>query len=217
MEDDMLNRISFRGVIMSGFYLFCLLLPLIAVAQDTSKPGMKVVFLYNEGNGEIKPRCLEIKGRHDFEPRYECYDGKSGELKAFERGEEWTPLAVTPVCFRNQLTDLIKTNCIAYQLKADNTSRYMCFDEEGKKYQVIADRMVHYPVGDRALLDNPHIVQYDLSGIPRHIYAESGWLYDNQSTVLLTGNVRVVQSQTGIAGGASTSEKMVIHLKKNRG
>lgn len=146
----MLNHISFRGVIMSGFYLFCLLLPLIAVAQDTSKPGMTVVFLYNEGNGEIKPRCLEIKGRHDFEPRYECYDGKSGELKAFERGEEWTLLAVTPVCFRNQLTDVIKTNCIAYQLKADNTSRYMCFDEEEKKYISFA------PKSEWVMLESDH-------------------------------------------------------------
>lgn len=90
-------------------------------------------------------------------------------------------------------------------------------DEIGKKYQVIADRLVHYPVGDRALLDNPHIIQYDLSGVPRHIYAESGWLYDNRSTILLTGNVRVVQSQTSSAGAAGTSEKMVIHLKEKRG
>ena len=90
-------------------------------------------------------------------------------------------------------------------------------DETGKKYKVIADRLVHYPVGDRALLDNPHIIQYDLSGVPRHIYAESGWLYDNQSTILLTGNVRVVQSQTSSAGAAGTSEKMIIHLKEKRG
>ena len=114
---------------------------------------------------------------------------------------------------KSDVSELEKNDPDYYALNFTTTG----VDDEGKKYQVIADRMVHYPVGDRALLDNPHIVQYDLSGIPRHIYAESGWLYDNQSTVLLTGNVRVVQSQTGIAGGASTSEKMVIHLKKNRG
>ena len=87
-------------------------------------------------------------------------------------------------------------------------------DKTGKKYQVIADRMVHYPVGDRALLDNPHIIQYDLANNPRHIYAESGWLYDNQSTVLMTGNVRVIQSQSSSSGGAATAQKMVIHLKQ---
>ena len=90
-------------------------------------------------------------------------------------------------------------------------------DEMGKKYQVIADRLVHYPIGDRALLDNPHIIQYDLAGTPRHIYAESGWLYDNQSTILLTGNVRVVQSQTSSSGAAGTSDKLIIHLKQKRG
>ncbi len=90
-------------------------------------------------------------------------------------------------------------------------------DESGKKYQIIADRMVHYPVGDRALLDNPHIIQYDLNNNPKHIYAESGWLYDNH-TVLLTGNVRVIDNQlngmqSSSAGGAVSVQKMVIHLR----
>ncbi len=90
-------------------------------------------------------------------------------------------------------------------------------DELGKKYELRADRMVHYPYGDRALLDNPHIVQYDLNQTPRHIYADSGWLYNETSKVLLTGNVRVVQSQTGEAGGASLGDKMVIILNEDRG
>ncbi len=90
-------------------------------------------------------------------------------------------------------------------------------DKLGKRYEVRADRMVHYPFGDRALLDNPHIVQYDLDKTPRHIYADSGWLYNSTSKVLLTGNVRVVQSQTGTAGGASMGEKMVIILDEDRG
>ncbi len=90
-------------------------------------------------------------------------------------------------------------------------------DELGKKYELKAERMVHYPYGDRALLDNPHIVQYDLNQTPRHIYADSGWLYNETSKVLLTGNIRVVQSQTGQAGGVSLGEKMVIILDDDRG
>ena len=89
-------------------------------------------------------------------------------------------------------------------------------DKLGKKYRVIADRLVHYPVGDRALLDRPHIIQYDLNGTPRHIYADSGWLYNNGSRVLLTGNVRVIQSQANEVGGVATSEKMLIHLKDDK-
>ena len=90
-------------------------------------------------------------------------------------------------------------------------------DELGKKYELRADRMVHYPFGDRALLDNPHIVQYDLDQTPRHMYADSGWLYNTTSKVLLTGDVRVVQSQTDTAGGVSMGEKMVILLNDRGG
>ena len=90
-------------------------------------------------------------------------------------------------------------------------------DASGKKYELKADRMVHYPFGDRALLDNPQIVQYDLDDTPRHIYADSGWLYNATSKVLLTGDVRVVQSQTDTAGGVSMGEKMVIILNDRDG
>ena len=90
-------------------------------------------------------------------------------------------------------------------------------DDLGKKYEIQAKRMVHYPFGDRALLDDPHIVQYDLNQTPRHIYADSGWLYNSNSKILLTGNVRVIQSQTGSAGGVSMGEKMVINLNERRG
>lgn len=91
-------------------------------------------------------------------------------------------------------------------------------DQNGKKYQVIADRMVHYPLEDRASLDNPHIIQYDVIGsdsatAPRHIYAQSGWLYNNQSTVLLNGNVRVIQHKTNGTNTVAV-KKMLIHLKK---
>jgi len=86
-------------------------------------------------------------------------------------------------------------------------------DESGEKYKVIAERMAHYPLGDRVLLDNPHIVQYDLDGTLRHIYAESGRLYNNRATVLLTGNVRVIETGGGGDGGAMSTDKMTIHLK----
>lgn len=111
------------------------------------------------------------------------------------------------------ISELEKNDPDYYMEKFSSTG----MDDLGKKYQVIADRLVHFPVGDRALLDNPHIVQYDLSGTPRHIYAESGWLYDNRGMILLTGNVRVIQSQSGSAGATATSDKMVINLKADRG
>ncbi len=84
-------------------------------------------------------------------------------------------------------------------------------DQSGKKYQIITDRMVHYPLAERASLDNPHIIQYDANNAPKHIYAQSGWLYDDR--VLLNDNVRVIQHT---ANGIDTVavKKMTIRLKK---
>ncbi len=89
-------------------------------------------------------------------------------------------------------------------------------NKQGKKYQISADSMVHYPIDDRALLENPHIIQYDASLNPKHIYAKTGWLYDNRSTVLLTGNVRVVQNQNDTDESTLKTNKMLIHLKEEQ-
>ena len=90
-------------------------------------------------------------------------------------------------------------------------------DEQGKKYELRADRMVHYPFGDRALLDNPHIIQFSPDGAPRHVTADSGWLDNVTSEILLTGNVRVVQDPSGASGDAFSGERMVIILDEDRG
>ena len=91
-------------------------------------------------------------------------------------------------------------------------------DSFGRSYTIRSDRMVHYPVGDRVLLDNPVIVQYDVDGKSRRVYAESGWLYNNRSTILLQGNVRVIEGASDAgAGAAAATKKMVIHLDQDRG
>ena len=90
----------------------------------------------------------------------------------------------------------------------------------GKKYRVIARRLVHYPGATEALLEQPHIIQYAAApdGAPRHIYADSGQLYDDRAEVLLSGNVKVVENDTGdlggdLSGAVVTSKKMLIRLK----
>ncbi len=96
-------------------------------------------------------------------------------------------------------------------------------DSAGKKYRVIADRLAHYPLDDRALLERPHIIQYDpAGGAARHIHADSGWLYDDDAVVSLSGNVRVIEKPDGDGDGGGggavvTSEKMLIRLKGGRG
>ena len=90
-------------------------------------------------------------------------------------------------------------------------------DEDGQRYQVIADRLVHYPLGDRALLNNPHIIQHSTENITRHVYADSGWLYNNKTTILMTGNVRVIQGKNADSGGVAAGERMIIQLRESRG
>jgi len=92
-------------------------------------------------------------------------------------------------------------------------------DKEGlRRYILEAERLVHYPDDNTALLDNPHIVQYNPGLAPRHTYAESGWVSSDGNEVLLTGNVRVVQGRAGKndPGGIMTTEKMRILLDKNK-
>jgi lipopolysaccharide export system protein LptC len=96
-------------------------------------------------------------------------------------------------------------------------------DEEGRrKYVVEAERMVHYPDDDTALLDNPHIIQYQPGVAPRHSYSESGWMSSDGNEVLLTGNVRVIQgapeqgNQDQSGGGVLTTEKLRILLDRNQ-
>lgn len=87
-------------------------------------------------------------------------------------------------------------------------------DADGKRYRLEADRLVHFPVDDKALLNRPHVVQYIEGTGPRHIYADSGWLYANGSEILLTGNVKVIESRSGKAGGVGTTRRMRIKLKE---
>ncbi len=86
-------------------------------------------------------------------------------------------------------------------------------DEEGKQYQLEADRLVHYPLDNKALLDKPHLTQTDKDGSPTHIYADSGWLFSDGTEILLTENVKVIRSQGQQLGGAATTNRMRIKLK----
>lgn len=83
-----------------------------------------------------------------------------------------------------------------------------------RKYVLEAERLAHYPDDDTALLDNPHIIQYEAGLPPRHTYAESGWMAPDGEEILLTGNVRVIQGQGADSSGVMTTRKMRIHLKE---
>ncbi len=85
--------------------------------------------------------------------------------------------------------------------------------ENERKYRIIADRLVHYPATGRSLLNNPQVIQYGSDQALSHTYADTGWVYDDQSTVFLDGNVRVVDNWDGVPRSVATSDKMTINLK----
>ncbi len=89
-------------------------------------------------------------------------------------------------------------------------------DADGKQYQLEADRMVHYPLDNKSLLDRPHLIQNTEEGGPTHIYADSGWLFSNGDEILLTENVKVIRTQGQGLGGAATTDRMRIKLKPNK-
>jgi lipopolysaccharide export system protein LptC len=89
-------------------------------------------------------------------------------------------------------------------------------DTDGNRQYVLeAERMVHFPDDDTALLDKPHVIQYEPDRAPTHIYSETGWISANGDEVILTGNVRVIRGRdsTG-SGGVTTTEKLNIVLKE---
>ena len=84
-----------------------------------------------------------------------------------------------------------------------------------RQYVLEAERMVHFPDDDTALLDKPHVIQYEPDRAPTHIYSETGWISANGDEVILTGYVRVIRGRdsTG-SGGVTTTEKLKIVLKE---
>jgi len=89
-------------------------------------------------------------------------------------------------------------------------------DENGQRRFVLkADRMAHFPDDDTALLDNPHVVEYELGFAPRHTYSDSGWMSSSGDEILMTGNVKVVvEADSRGPGGTHKTKRMRILLDK---
>ena len=84
-----------------------------------------------------------------------------------------------------------------------------------RQYVLEAERMVHFPDDDTALLDKPHVIQYEPERAPTHIYSETGWISADGDEVILTGNVRVIRGRDSSgSGGVTTTDKLDIVLKE---
>lgn len=91
-------------------------------------------------------------------------------------------------------------------------------DKNGQRRFVIeAERMAHFPDDDTALLDNPHVIEYEVGFAPRHTYSDSGWMNSSGDEIILTGNVKVVvEADSRGPGGTMKSRRLRILLDKTK-
>jgi len=90
-------------------------------------------------------------------------------------------------------------------------------DKNGqRKFVIEAERMAHFPDDDTALLDFPHVIEYEVGFAPRHTYADEGWMSSSGDEILLTGNVKiVVEADSRGPGGTMKAKRMRILLDKS--
>ncbi len=92
------------------------------------------VFLYNKDTGKLR-RCLELKGRHDTNPKYKCYDEKD-ELRIFDLEKPWEPVTVTSICMESKVKGTIRRDCLECRIESDRENPvYFCYDAKNKKYR----------------------------------------------------------------------------------
>jgi lipopolysaccharide export system protein LptC len=91
-------------------------------------------------------------------------------------------------------------------------------DKNGQRRFVIeAERMAHFPDDDTALLDFPHVIEYEVGFAPRHTYADEGWMSSSGDEIILTGNVKiVVEADSRSPGGTQKSKRLRILLDKGK-
>ena len=88
-------------------------------------------------------------------------------------------------------------------------------DEAGVIYVLKAERLAHFPIDNTALLDIPHLVQYQEGEPARQTTSESGWMYGDGSEVLLTGNVEITQFRTDENPGSVTrTQRLSVRLDR---
>ena len=88
-------------------------------------------------------------------------------------------------------------------------------DEAGVIYVLKAERLAHFPIDNTALLDKPHLVQFQAGKPARRATSESGWMSGDGSEVLLTGNVEVPQfSNDADPGSVTRTQRLSVRLDR---
>ncbi|AUM00768.1 MAG TPA: LPS export ABC transporter periplasmic protein LptC [Pseudothauera hydrothermalis] len=97
-------------------------------------------------------------------------------------------------------------------------ARLQGFDANGReRYELLADRISHYPGTDVSLFDNPRLTQRASDGRRLFLTADSGEAYQQGDEILMRGNVRGRRS--GLAGQADdtlSTETLTVWPKDER-
>lgn len=72
-------------------------------------------------------------------------------------------------------------------------TRLMRFDASGaRRYELLADKITHYPAADTSTLDRPRL-HYDADNAQIDIQAQHGEVRNDGSEIFLSGNVEIVR------------------------
>ncbi len=93
--------------------------------------------------------------------------------------------------------------------------RATVMDKQGKKKYILkAKRLQHFPHKQQALLDEPHLIQYDADANEIHTRARQGVLLDDRKHLNMSGNVTITRgSEHSSAADTMTTEKLEILLE----
>jgi lipopolysaccharide export system protein LptC len=83
--------------------------------------------------------------------------------------------------------DFVVDNFQAMRMNLDGTQRYA----------IVADRMVHYPGDNSAVLDRPHLTHFDPLKGPVSIRANQGVMENNGENAFFSGDVQVKRAAFG--------------------
>jgi lipopolysaccharide export system protein LptC len=83
--------------------------------------------------------------------------------------------------------DFVVDNFEATRMNLDGTQRYA----------VVANRMVHYPGDNTAVLDHPYLTHFDPNKAPVSIRANQGVMENNGENAFFTGDVQVKRAAFG--------------------
>ena len=90
-------------------------------------------------------------------------------------------------------------------------------DINGVAYVLVGKKLKHFPANSStpgSLLEDLRLDQYDQNNLVRTTTSDSGWMYEDDTRILLKGNVKVTQSATNTTANSVTSaDRMSIKLR----